>query len=374
MPSLKTLRLLTALLALCSSAVVTAARCPTAFASAGSGPASRQWLAPDFFVEPAGGPEGAKSDSLLRLPQARKRHRDCRKQIADALCLITARPNVAPFSPQSQPYLDMQSRSCDPNNGRYVAFFEAVYDRFTPVMQQMFCSLGTLVVDPHLESIAYAGMRGSSAVMGFRRSAIDENLSLDTLLTWKEQLPFGGDPDSYDLSSDLPMLQFTAPPQPAHNVAYYVLAHEFAHLFDFANGINKRCFPGEQCPVAPESFAGHSWETSQRPLGTQDFVHREEICYYHCQAEPLPARAIGPLYAGLHRSNFITLYAATNVFDDFAESVAFYLLDQLGDATFRLDTRQGQQYDLLGGVGSTRFAGKKQFIETFLADKAVRYP
>jgi hypothetical protein len=368
MPSSKTLRLVTSLLALCGSTAVSSAYGPTAAA------AQRQWLTKDFFVEPADGAQSGAHQSLLRLPKAHKRHSDCRKQIADALCLITPGANVAPVSPQSQPYLDMQSRSCDPNNGRYVAFFEAVYDRFTPVMQHMFCSMGTLTIDPHLESIAYAGMRGSSAVMGFRRSAIDENLSLDTLLTWKEQLPFGGDPDSYDLSQDLPALHFTAPPQPAQNVAYYVLAHEFAHLFDFANGISHRCFPGEECPVAPESFAGHSWETTLKPLATQDFVHREKICYYQCQDEPLPARAVRPLYAGLHRSNFITLYAATNVYDDFAESVAFYLLDQLGDATFGLDTRQGDHYDLLGGVGSARFASKKHFIEQFLAASTIRYP
>lgn len=319
---------------------------------------TRTWLAPDFFVDTVDAGEPWASRTPLR-------SKDCRAQIGAALCVVSAR-----FERSGSTL----SRGCDADSAKYQAFFEAVYDRLPAPLQQMFCSVDALYVEPGLESIAYAGMRGSGTVVGFRKSVIDEGLDLSTVLSWKEQLPFGGKREDYALADDLPQLSAKSNDTPLKDLAYYVLVHEFGHLFDFANNLNTQCFPGMACRAAPGSWTAISWATTLRPKAAADFPERRSICYYQCGNQVLPKSAIESVYSGLHATDFVTLYASTNVYDDFAESLAFYYLEKEGDFTFELDTRQGSTYDMLAKVKAPVFAAKRAYIEAFLQSNSIRYP
>ena len=319
---------------------------------------TRTWLAPDFYVDTVDVGEPWATRSPMRVT-------DCRAQIGAALCVVASRFEHAGST---------MSRGCESDDAKYRDFFEAVYDRLPPPLQKMFCSVDTLYVEPGLESIAYAGMRGNGTVVGFRKSVIDEGLDLSTVLSWKEQLPFGGERDDYNLAKDLPNIATKSDDKPLNDLAYYVLVHEFGHLFDFANNLNTQCFPGAACRARAGSWTAISWQTTLRPKASADFPHRSDVCYYQCGGRVLPKSAIESVYSGLHATDFVTLYAGTNVYDDLAESLAFYYLEKEGDFSFNLDTRQGSTYDLLSKVNDPVFAQKRAYLEAFLQRKDIRYP
>ena len=321
--------------------------------------APRVWLADDFFIEVGDAPNVW---SELTRPKVT----DCRANIERAMCVVKAR---------FEPHGDRASRACDRDSAPYVAFFEAVYDRFPPVLQQVFCSLDKISVEANMESIAYAGLRGSTAIMGFRKSVIDEALDLPTLLSWKEQLPFGGERDSYTLSDKLPLLGVTSGTgAPSQDLAFYILAHEFAHMLDFANDVNTPCWPGMACEAERGTWTALSWADTDHPRKSADFPHRADVCFYQCNRSPVPVKYIASLYEGLRDSNFVTLYASTNVYDDFAESVAFYYLDRERGFTYGVDTRQGATYNLLDKVHAPVFKSKLKYIERFVSRDDLAYP
>jgi hypothetical protein len=313
--------------------------------------ATRQWVAPDFFVDTGA---IAELSGLLRDTRGR-RVSDCRANIRAVTCVSRGVFDAAGDVPMT--------RGCARGAEPYVAFFERVYDRLEPTLQKMFCSVKAIHVEPNLESIAYAGMSFRGAEIGFRKSIIDEGLDLSRLISWKEQLPFGGVRGSYEVARDLPQVEIVSDAPPVEDLAFYVLSHEFGHLFDFANDING----GRR-----DGWTPLSWESRGTPLPTSDFPHRADICYYNCSGGPLDRGVIPALYAGLERSNFVTVYAATNPYDDWAESLAFYMLEQQG-MTYDLRTGQGETYDLLSKLRAPQFASKLAWVERFLAG-TLQYP
>jgi hypothetical protein len=53
------------------------------------------------------------------------------------------------------------------------------------------------------------------------------------------------------------------------------------------------------------------------------------------------------LYQHLYASSFISTYASTNPWDDFADSLAYYFSAENLKATYILDTAQGTSYDVV---------------------------
>lgn len=326
---------------------------------------TRQWLADDFFVETYAPQE------FFALPAPANRPTDCRSQIARAVCVVNSR-----FARNGATTM---SRACMQGSEPYVAFFESVYDQFPATLQTMFCSVRTIYVEQQLESVAYGGMAGGGAVIGVRKSVIDEALEISRLISWKEQLPFGGRRDAYDVRDDLPIVDIRSETPPVQLLAYYVIAHEFGHLFDFANDINSftNCSIGvdsDRCRPRANSFTALSWETGATPKPEFDYPHRREVCYYNCRVAPLPRTAIPEMYEGLAKTGFVSVYASTNIYDDFAESLAFVMLHAHPDVTYYLDTNQGQRYDMLAKLGAPAFAEKRAYMEDFLQRTDLAYP
>lgn len=315
---------------------------------------AREWLAPDFFVDTLTPGENFAWN-------AGRRPTDCRANIAKIMCV-----GVSSVSLDAAPTM---SRGCDEDDAKYVGFFEAVYDRLAPTLQKMFCSVRILRVEP-MESIAYAGMSYNGAEVGFRKSVIDEGLELSKLMSWKEQLPFGGERDAYNPVSNLPNITVKSAQPPVQDLAYYVLTHEFGHLFDFANDINRSTSSG----AIAKSWTAFSWVSEGRVRRDQDFPGRANVCYYNCSHGPIAYNKIPALYAGLDKSNFITMYAATNMYDDFAESLAMTLMAQDPTGSYVLADGQGNSYDGRVKLQSPQFAAKAAYVANFLQRTDLDYP
>jgi hypothetical protein len=77
----------------------------------------------------------------------------------------------------------------------------------------------------------------------------------------------------------------------------YALAHEFGHLFDFTNQLNKisdckweKAPNGDyvhigKCEVVPGSWGAFSWTHIDEVRAEQEYAHRKELCFYFCNGK-----------------------------------------------------------------------------------------
>lgn len=337
---------------------------PSLSARAAAAADARDWVTDDFYVETV-------PVSSIRTASDSE---DCRARIRRAMCMVGG--DVGSTEP----------RPCLPGGETYAGYFEALHDHFPPALQRMFCSVREIRIERDFAGTAYAGLlRDSSgqpagAMMGIRKSALDKGLSLEQLVSWKEQLSFGGRTDSYDLTPGLPLVH-TRTGAPVNDFLYYVIVHEFGHLFDFANHLNRyadpNCAPasrGRECEMHPESWGALSWVTPHTPKPENEFPHRTGLCFYWCDGHPLRREVIPTLYSGLDRTSFLSAYATTQPWDDFAESLAFHLTSESLGSTYVVDTAQGPLYDLMAKLGSPVFATKRAYLRAFLERSDIRYP
>ncbi len=318
----------------------------------------------DFFVvAPSKKPSTALS---LEDPDS------CRANIAKTVCLVDPTDNI-----ERRP----QDRTCLEGGQNYVAHFEALYDQYPPAFQKMFCSLRHIFIEKQFVGTAYAGtIRGNDgntqgAMMGIRKSVLDESLNLQTWASWKEQLSFGGITNAYTPLPDLPTIS-TQSTGRAQDFLYFVVAHEFGHIFDFANDVNKtKCGNGDDgCAMAEDNWGRFSWQSYSKVKPESDFPLRSSLCFYWCGKNPLPKTAVNEVYSGLANTNFISTYATRNPMDDFADSIAYYLMAKHMDTRYVIDTKQGITYDIMAKLHSPLFAKKYEYIEKFLSRTDIVYP
>lgn len=309
---------------------------------------------------------------------------DCRQKIKEIICL--ANPASDGIAPQDRPCLD--------GGEQYAHFFEEIYDVYPQTLQKMFCSLKKIFVENSFTGTAYAGAIYNSqgqpvgAMMGVRRSVLDEKLSLENWASWKEQLSFGGAPDSYTHQDNLPQVKVriaNPPSKDFNDLLYFAIAHEFGHIFDFANGLNftLHCTPEHpplgsgDCELAKGTWGSISWIRTTKPNPDNDFINRSGLCFYNCGQSYLSENVIPQIYSNLYLSQFISSYAATQPWDDFADSLAYYVIDKNLHADYSVQTSakiDAVSYDIMSKLHSDVFASKYNYIENFLNRANIRYP
>ncbi len=304
---------------------------------------------------------------------------DCRANISKTICI------VEPATTGQQP----MDRQCLDGGNSYSVFFEKIYDNYPPSLQKMFCSVKRIFIEKSFSGTAYAGAiynsqgQPTGAIMGIRQSVLDQNLDLQTWASWKEQLSFGGTTNSFDPIDNLPRIE-TSSASKVSDFLYFVIAHEFGHIFDFANGLNHTTdctAPNPQpgtgdCKLAPGTWGALSWERTTKPLAQNDFFNRTGLCFYNCP-NPLSPQNVSQVYADLSQTNFISTYASTQPWDDFADSLAYYLISQNLNANYLIDTKQNSSphvFDIMAKLHSDLFAEKYQYIQNFMNRKDLYYP
>ena len=296
---------------------------------------------------------------------------DCRAHIEEIVCLVE---NDDPTS------IPDEERPCLEGGQAYTEPFQALYDHYPPALQRMFCSLSKIYVEKEFFGTAYAGLlrdeAGSivGARMGIRQSVIDERLDLTTWASWKEQLNFGGVKDSYTITDDLPEHRSTSKSE-VNDFLYFVTAHEFGHIFDFVNEVNKidPACQGDECGFAEGSWGDMSWESFGLAKGLDEFPGRKDLCFYWCEMDSVALDRVPQIYRDLHRSHFISTYATTQAWDDFADSMAYVVMDYYLATDYTIDTKQSAVYDVMAKLRSERFREKREYISRFLSG-ALAYP
>lgn len=324
-------------------------------------------------------------NSLSEEDSAWERPTDCRANIAKVLC------EVIPLQNDNEWY-KLLDRKCLGNESQYLPAIEKIYDGLDSLNQGMFCSLRRIFIEQELDSTAYASVitkfdneQGEQtlpgAVMGIRKSLLTNTIPMATWMTWKEQLNFTE--VNRELETPLAYPKFEI--QGNLSFLQNVFGHEFGHLFDFANKINKINVDGSclekveeenraSCySFADDSWASLSWKSVREIKPEHDFFGRKRFCYYYCQPEDrMNESEMNRSYKEISLSDFVSTYAATNAYDDFAESWNTYWVIQRGsnvllhvNPDFRFSSKEIYQSD--------KFRSKREFIANFLKSK-IAYP
>lgn len=166
---------------------------------------------------------------------------------------------------------------------------------------------------------------------------------------------------TYVPKPELPLIRSVSPAA-VNDFLYQVIAHEFGHLFDFANDVQKTWGP-------------ISWGKNGLPRPENDFPHRDALCFYSCGGKYIAREAMKQVYDDLYgRTDFIGTYAATNPLDDFADSFAHYLMAKYLGTSFVIALPDGNRYDIEAKLVSPAFAAKFRYLTEFLARPDLHYP
>ena len=237
------------------------------------------------------------------------------------------------------------------------------------------------LLDGVLLGVRYARRLGSSAISDIVVSgegvilgvvvALDveafEARTANAWATWKENTPFAPQP-GYRLEAHI-----AAPGDDNRQRALqYLLLHEFGHVLAAGRGLLPEWWNGAQAMRGADEYRylPLAWRiTPERlvvPLPANDFPLRADIAYY--QAPRLAASQMRDAYAQLQGANFATLYAATSMHEDFAESFASYvhavMLRQPQCIRIFHDSTVLLQFDGYWEAG--RSAAKRQLLESLL--------
>lgn len=194
------------------------------------------------------------------------------------------------------------------------------------------------LLDGVLLGVRYARRLGSSAISDIVVSgagvilgvvvALDvdafEARTANAWATWKESSPFAAN-GRYAVD--------TVIEQPEHdnrkNAIQFILLHEFGHVLTAGTGFLPDWWIDPQDVGSTEdySFLPLSWQVTEDkrivPLAQDDFALRGSLKYY--ADGQLAGDAVLDVFEAVGETSFATAYAATNAYEDFAESFASYV-------------------------------------------------
>ncbi|MFZ6744031.1 hypothetical protein ACO0LC_12445 [Undibacterium sp. JH2W] len=187
--------------------------------------------------------------------------------------------------------------------------------------------------------------------------------------SWKENTPFLPD-SAYQLS-----LQIEASENDNRkNAIQFLLLHEFGHVLTANSEFLPDWWIGAQKfkPGEEYTFLSLCWQIAMNgdiiPLLRHDFAHRKELRFYSKQQ--VSGDLILAIYQALEKTGFPSLYAATNAYDDFAESLAMYVHAVIMGKPYHLKVASGDQIIMEIGDywSSPRARAKKQLFAEYLGD------
>jgi hypothetical protein len=142
--------------------------------------------------------------------------------------------------------------------------------------------------------------------------------------TWKERTPF-----KPNKNTTLMATIETPENDNRKNAIQYILLHEIGHVLSVGRTIHPPWWEDFKADnLSQYHFASLSWQFSKSSgkfvtIYDKNFKLRPRVVYY--LGAKLNADQAEKVYTQLEATNFPTLYAATNPFDDFAESFVTYV-------------------------------------------------
>jgi hypothetical protein len=189
------------------------------------------------------------------------------------------------------------------------------------------------------------------------------NKKANEWISWRENSPFR-DKGVYTVEAEIERKEHDS----RKSAIQYILLHELGHLVGVAKGAHPNWFAGGDPRAWP--FAGLSWLTHKTALNGESryddfFRTRKALKFYAFQNAALSSEAIGETFTALSGTDFVSLYAATNMYDDFAETYAMYVHVILQKKPWRVRVvRDGKMVtEMREPILNPRLIRKKEYMQ-----------
>lgn len=224
-----------------------------------------------------------------------------------------------------------------------------------------------------LGSSAYTGfVRNDKKMERFAYVVVDVdamNRTANEWLTWKENSPFLSDP--------LNRIEVTIEDKANDTIARaleYVLIHEFGHVLAVNSDLLPPSFLGSgRVDFEDFDFLNHGWTKAPDGIAYNRVIDQQHpvpypIVYYQTRDGRPPGSAATALYDWLSRTDFVSLYAATNPHDDFAESLVSYVHTVINKRPWEIRViRDGKVERTVHACWTEpRCAAKRKLLESYL--------
>lgn len=156
------------------------------------------------------------------------------------------------------------------------------------------------------------------------------------------------------------------------NAISYIILHELGHLIGVAKGAHADWWaegnPGDH------AFSSMSWMLQNgSPASKWDglFHDRSKVRFYADEKSQITGEKLPGIYADLAKTDFVSLYAATGVYDDFAETYAMYVHVVLQKRPWQLTLlRDGKPvFTMTEPILQERYANKRKFLSTLFENR-----
>jgi hypothetical protein len=151
----------------------------------------------------------------------------------------------------------------------------------------------------------------------------------------------------------------------------YILLHEVGHLVGVAKEAHPNLFVGGHPKKWP--FTKLSWLTLERGFKgkskyDETFTNRSKLKFYSFKDAPLTSKDIDLTYSQLSKTDFVSLYAATNMYDDFAETYAMYVHVVLQNRPWKIRImKEGKTVkEITNPILDKRCETKKRYLDKML--------
>lgn len=161
------------------------------------------------------------------------------------------------------------------------------------------------------------------------------------------------------------------------NALSYIILHELGHLVGVAKGSHADWW--DEGNPADYVFASMSWVLRNGSLISKwddIFYDRSKVRFYADEKSQITADKIPGIYANLAKTDFVSLYAATGIYDDFAETYAMYVHVVLQKKPWQLAVlRDGKPvFTMTEPIQQERCGNKRKFLATLFESQSQPAP
>ena len=186
--------------------------------------------------------------------------------------------------------------------------------------------------------------------------------------TWREVTPFEMSPEvtlEVRIADEL---------QNDHRLAIsFILLHELGHLVGAASESHALWWTGGNPSAYP--FSALSWKAENGRVASRwdtTFSDRDKVQFYARETSRLPAQLAHRIYSQLLNTDFVSLYASTSVYEDFAETYAMYVHVVMQDRPWALKLQSAGKdlVEFAELIGQDRCKEKREYISRLMQEES----